>query len=144
MAAKRFGDGDCSAFLRMAARVLARSLTLLREDIATRLSAKKKTAIHGGEETVMRLVLLNLERGRTDNHLEFERVGDWWIWVAIDGLMLRYGAASAKSMGKEQSFAIAMKFAKQECPKIDPVEFWAWAEVESIGNVWSFGEALDA
>ena len=145
IAATRFGDGDCSAFMRMATRLMIRAMLFLQEDIATRLGGKKKAAIPNGEVALMRLILNNLEKGQRDTILAFERVDDWWVWVAIDGLMLRYGAVSAKTQVKEQGFAVAVKFCKREGDReLDPADFWAWAEVENVGNVWSFGEALDA
>lgn len=140
--AESFSDGDCSGLLRLAGRVFSRALTLLQEDIRTNLGGKNARVIEGGEVALMSAVVRVLWSGQWDTQLDVQRVGDWWVWLAVDGLMLRYGGVPVKVKGKEQPFAIAIKYSKTaESPTA--VEFWEWLEIERIGRAWTFGEVLD-
>ena len=135
-------DGDCSGFLRLSGRIFARSLLFLQEDIQTNLGGKTARVIEGGEVAVMRSVVRLLWSGQLDTRVEVQRVGDWWIWVAVDGLAVRYGAVTAKAGKKELPFPVAIKYSK-EATEPDPVQFWEWAEIESVGRVWTFGDACN-
>lgn len=140
--AESFSDGDCSGFLRLAGRVFSRALTFLQEDIRTNLGGKNARVSEGGEVALMAAVVRVLWSGQWDTQLDVQRVGDWWVWLAVDGLTLRYGAVPAKVKGKEQSFAVAIKYSKV-AEEPSPVEFWAWSEIERVGRVWTFGEVVD-
>lgn len=140
--AEGFSDGDCSGFLRLAGRIFSRALIFLQEDIQTNLGGKTARVIEGGEVALMRAVVRVLWSGQWDTRLDVQRVGDWWVWLAVDGLMLRYGAVPAKVKGKEQPFAVAIKYSKA-AEEPSAVEFWEWLEIERVGRAWTFGEAVD-
>lgn len=115
----------------------------MRQNVRTELGTKNREISNDIEASVLRTVVRLLWTSQLDTRLDVQRIGDLWVWVAVDGLAVRYGMVPAKVGKREQTFQAACKYANATTFP-DPVEFWGWAEVENVGHAWTFGDCCYA